>query len=52
MLVLCRKNKEAVQVGEARVVVLEIKNGSVRLGIEAPKSVRVLRDDAKRKEAA
>lgn len=53
MLVLSRKAKQSVQLGEeVRVVVLSVRGSTVRLGIEAPSSVRVVRDDAKRKEAA
>jgi carbon storage regulator len=50
MLVLSRKSKESVVVGgrgrfepELKVTVLEIKNGSVRLGFEADASVPVHR---------
>jgi len=50
MLVLSRKSKESVVVGgrgrfepTLRVTVLEIKNGSVRLGFEADASVPVHR---------
>ena len=50
MLVLSRKAQEAVVVGGAdstqsllKVTVLEIKNGSVRLGFEAPADVPVHR---------
>ena len=50
MLVLSRKNMESVVVGERgrfeptlKVTVLEIKNGSVRLGFEADASVPVHR---------
>lgn len=54
MLVLSRKSKESVLIGtEIEVVVIEVKGGRVRLGISAPRSVPVVRDDAKdRKEAA
>ena len=50
MLILSRKNQEAVAVGGAagfehmlKVTVLEIKGGSVRLGFEVDKSVPVHR---------
>jgi len=52
MLVLTRKNMESVVVGGSghfervlRVTVLEIKNGSVRLGFEANSSVRIHRSE-------
>lgn len=46
MLVLTRKIAEGITIGpHIRVVVLEIKGGQVRLGIEAPTSVQVHRDE-------
>lgn len=46
MLVLTRKLGEGITIGsEVRVVVLEVKAGQVRLGIEAPHSVQVHRDE-------
>ena len=53
MLVLTRRVGQRVQIGQATVVILKIqhwhgaKNPQVRLGIEAPPHVCVLRDDAK-----
>lgn len=51
MLVLSRKNGEKISLttsdGEIVVVVLEAKNNKVKLGIVAPKSVKVARDDIK-----
>lgn len=49
MLVLTRKVGEAILIGSSVTVrVLEIKsNGDVKLGIDAPKHVNVLRDDLK-----
>jgi len=43
MLVLTRKPGESVRIGEAVVTILNFKNGSVRVGIEAPKSIEVRR---------
>lgn len=50
MLVLSRKKSETIIIGgsamqtpEVRIVVLEISNGVVKLGIEAPRSVAVHR---------
>ena len=46
MLVLSRRCGEAVTIGpDIRVVVLGIKRGQIRLGIEAPKTVDVHRDE-------
>jgi len=46
MLVLTRKRGEGVAIGpDIRIVVLGIKNGQVRLGVEAPRTVEVHRDE-------
>lgn len=46
MLVLTRKLGEGITIGsDIRVVVLEVKAGQVRLGIEAPSAVHVHRDE-------
>lgn len=46
MLVVSRKTQEAVQLGEEiRVVVLELRSDQVKLGIEAPASVRIVRQE-------
>lgn len=46
MLVLTRRHGEGVTIGpDIRVVVLSIKGGQVRLGIDAPKNVEVHRDE-------
>jgi carbon storage regulator CsrA len=46
MLVLTRKMTEQIQVGEnVTITVLSVKGRTVRLGIEAPQSVRVLRTE-------
>jgi carbon storage regulator len=48
MLVLSRKPGECVQIGDSiRVRVIRIGGGRVRIGIEAPKSVGVLRGELK-----
>ena len=52
MLVLSRKKLEEVRIGENIVVkVLEIRGGSIRLGIIAPTEVPIERPEAKRKAA-
>ena len=44
MLVLTRKRSERIRIGENIVItVIHTSHGSVKLGIEAPSSVRVLR---------
>ena len=46
MLVLTRRRGEGVAIGsDIRIVVLGIKNGQVRLGVEAPRTVEVHRDE-------
>jgi len=46
MLVLSRKNGEEVVIdGEIRVRILRCSNGRVRLGVDAPSHIRVLRTE-------
>lgn len=46
MLVLSRAENEAVMIGDdVRVVIVRSSDGKVRLGIEAPKSVPVHRQE-------
>ncbi len=46
MLILHRKPDEAVLIGgEVRVVVLRTDGGGVRLGIEAPAHISILREE-------
>lgn len=46
MLVLTRKSDEGVRIGEdIRITVVEIKGNQVRLGIEAPASVPIHRNE-------
>ena len=46
MLVLTRKSGEKITIGDDIVVtVLEIKGSQVKLGIEAPRSVQVYREE-------
>ena len=46
MLVLTRRAKQSVMIGEDVVVtVLEVRGDQVRLGIEAPRSVAVHREE-------
>lgn len=48
MLVLRRRQNESIVIGDGntvRVIVLEIKNGSVALGFDAPDGVPVVRSE-------
>ena len=48
MLVLSRKSTERIQIGDNVVVtVLEIRGNKVRIGIDAPKEIHVLRSELK-----
>ncbi|MBL9125429.1 MAG: carbon storage regulator, partial [Planctomycetaceae bacterium] len=44
MLVLTRKTEQKIQIGsDITITILRVKGQAVRVGIEAPKSMRVLR---------
>ena len=44
VLVLTRKKEESLLVGEGvRITILKVRGNQVRIGIEAPRDVRVLR---------
>lgn len=45
MLVLSRKPGEAVQIGDIVVRVIEFKGQAVRIGIEAPREMPVVRTE-------
>ncbi len=46
MLILTRKKDEAIRLGEdIRIVLVQIKGGQVRIGIECPSDMRVLREE-------
>jgi carbon storage regulator len=46
MLVLSRKVGESIVISESiRVTVVQVNNGHIRLGIDAPPEVRVLREE-------
>jgi carbon storage regulator len=48
MLILTRRPNESFAIGENVVVwVLGIRGGQVSIGIDAPRDVRILRDNAK-----
>jgi carbon storage regulator len=51
MLVLSRKKSEVIRIGDdITVMVVRIGPDSVRIGIEAPRNVVIVRDDAKKQE--
>ena len=53
MLVLTRKLSETILIGEdVRVTVVRLEGGQVRLGIDAPRSIAVLRAELKPRSAA
>lgn len=46
MLVLTRKEGEGIVIGDdVRIYVVELKNGSIRLGIDAPKEKKIYRQE-------
>ncbi len=46
MLVLSRKSNESLMIGDdIEIVILEIKEGNVKLGIKAPKEIPVHRNE-------
>lgn len=46
MLVLTRRSEEAIRLGDDIIIkIIEIKGGQVRIGIEAPKGVRIYREE-------
>ncbi len=49
MLVLTRKGGERIQIGEDIILeILEVRQGQVRLGIQAPPHVRIYREEVAR----
>jgi carbon storage regulator CsrA len=49
MLVLTRKADQKIQIGQnVTITILEVKGRYVRVGIEAPSDVRVLRSELSR----
>ena len=50
MLVLSRKLKQEIQIGDdIKITVLKIKGNTVRLGIEAPRDIHIVRGEIPRK---
>lgn len=51
MLSFTRKSKQPFQIGEnITVTIEEIKGQSARVSVDAPREIKVLRDDAIKKE--
>lgn len=52
MLVLTRKKEETLHIGDdVTVTILKIKGNTVQIGVEAPRSVRVLRGELADRDA-
>ncbi len=46
MLILSRRSGEAIRIGkDIRIVVVQLGGGKVRLGIEGPRDLRILREE-------
>jgi carbon storage regulator len=46
MLVLTRKSDESIKIGEnVTITIVDISGGKVRIGIDAPKEIRVIRSE-------
>ena len=53
MLVLTRKLQETIKIGdEVTIHILRVKGNTVRLGIDAPREIRVIRGELADKESA
>lgn len=53
MLVLSRKKDERILIGEdIEIVIGEIEDGKVKIGINAPKSIEIMRKEVKEEIAA
>jgi carbon storage regulator len=48
MLVISRKKDESIFIGDdIKITVIETRDGRVRIGVDAPKTVRIIRAEAK-----
>jgi carbon storage regulator len=46
MLVLTRKSDESIKIGEnVTITIVDISGGKVKIGVEAPKEIRVIRSE-------
>jgi carbon storage regulator len=50
MLVLSRRARESLQIGDIRITVTRIDRNQVRIGIEAPPSVKIRRSELPEQE--
>ena len=50
MLVLSRRVNQVIVVGDIRFMIVDVRNGTVRVGIEAPPEVKILREELEEKE--
>ena len=49
MLILSRKENESIYLGQdIEIKIVEISKGSVKIGIEAPKNINILRGELKK----
>ena len=47
MLVLSRKKGESIFIGDVKVTIVDVKGDRVRIGVEAPKEIPVIREELK-----
>ncbi|GAA4422902.1 carbon storage regulator [Bremerella cremea] len=53
MLVLTRKQQQQIQIGEGvTITILKVKGNTVRIGIEAPSDVKIVRSELEPEEEA
>jgi carbon storage regulator len=45
MLVLARKLHESITIGEIKITVVDIARGQIRIGIDAPRDVSIVRSE-------
>lgn len=51
MLVIGRKNQQSFKIGDnITVYILDVDQGQVKVGIDAPRDVKVLRTELKRRD--
>lgn len=50
MLVITRRSNEGVWIGKDIFVMVQVRGGQVRMLIEAPKDVHILRDELKKRD--
>jgi carbon storage regulator len=47
MLVLTRKEGEKIIIGDVIISIVSVRGKSVRIGIDAPKEIKILREELK-----